>query len=143
MLLFFYILFFLVIFMEILQIFSGILSLCEQKRYSDIHLSTGYFPMIRNTSGDIEEIQELPVGELLEKITPLSEEDMNTILLCILSKENYLTFLMHHEIDTSYSNNSSTSHTRYRVNCYQDTRGNSIAFRIIPEEIPTLESLGF
>ena len=78
--------------------------------------------MIRNTSGEIEEIQELPLGEVLEKITPLSEEAINTILLCILSKENYLTFLMHHEIDTSYSNNSSTSGARYRVNCYQDTR---------------------
>jgi twitching motility protein PilT len=31
---------------------------------------------------------------------------------------------------------------RYRVNCYVDTNGYSIALRIIPRQIPTLEEIG-
>ena len=126
--------------MEILDIFWGILHLCEQKGYSDIHLSTGYFPIIRNTSWEIQQVQEFYVGEDLVTLNIFQTQDIDAILMHILSKENYLAFMMQHEIDISYSNNG---RTRYRVNCYQDTQGNSIAFRLIPEEIPTLESLGF
>jgi twitching motility protein PilT len=43
-------------------------------------------------------------------------------------------------MDSSYSYDKYK--TRYRVNCYKDTRGDSIAMRTIPQEIPTLESLG-
>jgi len=42
------------------------------------------------------------------------------------------------ELDISYSFKDTE---RYRVNCYMDTNGYSIAMRIIPREIPTLEQL--
>jgi twitching motility protein PilT len=43
------------------------------------------------------------------------------------------------EIDTSYPFDNGD---RYRVNCYKDNNGYSIAMRIIPNKIPSLESLG-
>jgi len=42
------------------------------------------------------------------------------------------------ELDTSYA---LLDADRYRVNCYKDTAGYSVALRIIPSDIPTLESL--
>jgi twitching motility protein PilT len=31
---------------------------------------------------------------------------------------------------------------RYRINCYMDSLGYSIAFRLISQKVPTLEDLG-
>jgi twitching motility protein PilT len=42
------------------------------------------------------------------------------------------------DLDISYQYNNGN---RYRVNCYMDTNGYSIAMRLIPEKIPTLEEL--
>lgn len=41
------------------ELFYSILEKASEKKYSDIHLNTGSFPIIRNNSGDIEEIQEI------------------------------------------------------------------------------------
>lgn len=125
--------------MDIVQIFSGLLDMVGAKKYSDLHLTTWHFPMIRSRNGDIQEIAELQFGETMQALHEISTEDMNTILMFMLSKENYLRFLRDYEVDTSYAH---SEHVRYRVNCYQDTKGSSIAFRAIPEVIPTLESLG-
>ena len=43
------------------------------------------------------------------------------------------------ELDSSYQFKDGN---RYRVNCYMDTAGYSVALRLIPEKIPTLEELG-
>lgn len=126
--------------MEILSVFHEILFLCERKKYSDIHLTTKHYPVVRNNSGEIEEIQRLELSDQVLEISPFNEADMDAILMHILSKENYLSFMIQHEIDISYANKETT---RYRVNCFKDTNGNSIAFRLISEEIPTLESLWF
>ena len=79
--------------MEILSVFHEILLLCERKKYSDIHLTTKHYPVVRNNSGEIEEIQRLELSDQVLEISPFSEADMDAILMHILSKENYLSFM--------------------------------------------------
>ena len=47
-------------------------------------------------------------------------------------------FIENLELDTSYKY---LDNDRYRVNCYMDSNGYSIAMRIIPSQIPTLDEL--
>jgi Tfp pilus assembly pilus retraction ATPase PilT len=42
--------------MNILDIFSAILSIAEAKKYSDVHINTGNLPIIRDANGDIIEV---------------------------------------------------------------------------------------
>ena len=56
----------------------------------------------------------------------------------IAGKSGVLNFIEKKELDTSYELDNNE---RYRVNCYMDSAGYSIALRHIPSNIPTLESL--
>jgi len=69
----------------------------------------------------------------------LSNEDVISIIKNILGEENFEEYQKNLEIDGSYSHKNIA---RYRINCYKDSNGNSIAFRSIPEDIPSMESLG-
>ena len=127
------------------EIFTHILNLASEKKYPDIHFNTGYFPIIRNTWWEIIEISEISIPTenqdepqviSLEKLT---NTDLEEIIIFILWEENFWVFDTHFEIDGSYQHKDTL---RYRVNCYKDAKGNSIAMRTIPHEVPTLESLG-
>lgn len=124
--------------MNILEIFSAILSIAEAKRYSDVHMNTGNFPIIRDNSGDIVELKLLHTATWEIEIQKLSQEDVIWISQFILWKENFEIYNTKLEIDGSYQH---TSWVRYRLNCYKDSNGDSIALRTIPQEIPSLESL--
>ena len=125
--------------MEILEIFSAVLDIAHQKKYSDVHLNTGSYPIIRDASWDIIEVSELQKNGTAIPLEKLSEKDIEIIIETILGKENFESFKNDFETDSSYNHKDIS---RYRINCYKDSNGSSIAFRSIPEEIPTLESLG-
>ncbi len=125
--------------MEIQEIFIAILDLASEKKYSDIHLNTASVPIIRNNSGHIEPVKHIPQREEKYILSPLSRTQISKVIE-IISWENGLEkFLKNHELDVSYKYQNKE---RYRVNCYMDSNGYSIAMRTIPKDIPSLEELG-
>ena len=124
--------------MDILTIFSALLDHVYHKEYSDIHLNTSYHPIIRNNSGDIIHLQKLDIDGEEVSLNVMSEDELSKIIIHIVGQEGYDTYLKTWELDGSYSYNNLS---RYRINCYKDSNGHSLAMRIIPHEIPTLETL--
>ncbi len=125
--------------MELLDIFWAILDIATQKKYSDIHLNTGSYPIIRDPSGDIIEISEIAIWWSITPLPVLNDDAVLCIIRHILGEENFKTFWENYELDGSYNHKNIS---RYRINCYKDSNGSSIALRAIPQEIPTLKSLG-
>lgn len=126
--------------MNTLEVFEIILNIAYQKKYSDIHLNTWSHPIIRDNGGDVIEISQIQRNWETIALQVLTKQDMAEIWKLVLSTEKYEEYISSYEMDSSYSYDKYK--TRYRVNCYKDTRGDSIAMRTIPQEIPTLESLG-
>lgn len=125
--------------MNILEIFSAVLAIAENKKYSDIHINSGCYPIIRDNSGDIVEISFFNTPSWEMKLEKLTNQQVLEIIIFILWKENYEIYKNDLEIDGSHEH---TSGERYRINCYKDSNWDSIALRSIPHEIPSLESLG-
>jgi len=124
--------------MNILEIFSHVLDIASKKQYSDVHLCTGAYPVVRDTGWDILEISEITVSKKNISLKKLKKEEVLEIIQNILWEAKLEVFMSTYETDGSYHH---TDGTRYRINCYYDTNGFSIAFRLIPEEIPNLEDL--
>lgn len=95
---------------------------------SDLHLSVGMPPMIRVNGGLIP----------LSKQQPVSDEDTRGYLSELLSEEQKQDFLSNQELDFSYEHESGD---RFRGNCYFQRERVSIALRLIPKKIGTLEEL--
>lgn len=99
-----------------------------QEGASDLHLAEGKKPTIR-VSGML-----LP----LVKRTPLTAEAMSGILSELVSKENKEKFLETKELDFSYSIENGE---RFRGNAYFQQGTISIALRLIPKKIRSIEEL--
>lgn len=124
--------------MRILDIYSAVLDIAHQKKYSDIHINTGNYPIIRDSSWDIISVTSLNINWENITLSKLSNEDVLEIIDHVLWDDNFKKYKENFEIDGSYEYKNVS---RYRINCYKDSNGNSIALRSIPEDIPTLESL--
>jgi len=96
----------------------------------DLHLKVGRVPIVRLSNGDLYEMQNAET---------LTETTMDEVLQTVLSEDKYKDLMGGNEVDSSYSVLGSG---RFRVNAYQETDGAAIAFRSIPAEIPTMDSLG-
>lgn len=126
-------------FMTILDIYWAVLDIAHEKKYSDVHMNTGSYPILRDASGDIISITKLNIDNKEIELNVLTNNDVLEIIQHVLWDENFMTYKKDYEIDGSYQHNSAC---RYRINCYKDSNGSSIALRAIPEDIPNLESLG-
>ena len=98
------------------------------RKASDLHLSVGTQPAIR-VRGHLER---------LEGYEPLTGEDTQQLLYRILSSEQQKTLEIKRQIDFSHS---IPGLARFRVNVYFQRESLGGAFRLIPEEIKTLEEL--
>jgi len=96
----------------------------------DLHLQVGQPPMIRLKNGDIAPMDS---KELLTK------EDVEGVIAAITTDEQRERFKKDFELDFSYHIGKVS---RFRVNIFQEKNGPAIAFRMIAEEIPTLDELG-
>ncbi len=95
---------------------------------SDLHLSPGYFPTLR-VDGRLIPLTEYPV---------LNKTFLDGMVLSFLDEAHKERFLNDKELDFAYEVDKKA---RFRVNVYQ-ARGNlAAAFRLIPEEIKTIEEL--
>ncbi len=124
--------------MIIKDLLYAILDRTTHEKYPDIHLVTWYQPFVRNHNGEIIKIETIILnGE--EVPSPILTKDMIKNIIIELAGYNGMDkFMENFELDTSYQYKENY---RYRVNCYIDSNGFSIAMRIIPSDIPTLEDL--
>jgi twitching motility protein PilT len=97
------------------------------KKASDLHIQVGTPPVFR------------VYGELLfSDLEPLTEKDVEKYMEFILTKEQRQHIEEKDQVDLSYS---VPGIARFRVNIYKQRGSFSIAMRVIPFEIPTLEQL--
>lgn len=107
---------------------AEILTVAVKQGCSDIHISPNQPPIIR-FDGDLVPLKEFPV---------LPPEETKRLIYSIfekLQKEEFETAL---ELDLAYD---VPNLARFRVNAFHQSFGVAAAFRIIPSDIPTLDSL--
>ena len=110
-----------------LETLNKVLTFAVQKDASDIHIVAGTAPTIR-------------IHGLLKRIDSkiLSAEEIDTLIKHFLTEEQHEKFIEKKELDLAYS---VPGIARFRTNIYLQSRGISIAFRIIPEKIRNLSEL--
>src|SRR5438270_6239806 len=96
---------------------------------SDLHVTTHTPPAIR-VRGEIER---------LDSYRPLTAEDTQQLLYRILSSERQKQLEIRRQLDFSHS---IPGLARFRVNAYFQKESLAAAFRLIPQELKTLEELG-
>lgn len=114
---------------------NDLLELAIDRNASDLHLAVGKAPVLR-VHGDIE-------GQTEELLLP---EDTERLIKSTMSKEQADRFENEWEVDYSYSltrklSNDEETYHRFRVNAFTQKGVCSAVFRLIPTEIPTLDSL--
>ncbi len=109
--------------------FAEVLQRMVAERASDVHLTAGRPPAIR-VRGRIMPLDEYPV---------LDGQQTREIVYSILNSDQRKRFENELQIDFAYM---IPGVARFRVNCFFQRGAISAAFRHIPEEIKTLESLG-
>ncbi len=120
------------------ELINHILHYCCKKNYPDIHISTNKKVKIRNNSWLIIDLEKIEIDSK-ELVLPKMTLDSIKSIICVLAWEKwYEKFKLDMELDLSYR---IESQDRFRVNCYLDSDGYSIAFRIIPSKIPSLDEL--
>ncbi len=119
---------------------SELLMMTAQKGGSDLHLSPGNYPTVRVDSRLIPmtEYKILDKQTLEGLIFALLADERSGGLIDVSNKSRKDKFLAEKELDFAYE---LSNKLRFRVNVYQ-TRGSfAAAFRLIPEEIKTVEEL--
>ena len=94
---------------------------------SDVHLAVGIPPMLR-MNGDL-----MPI-----KFRELSDTELETYIVEILSKQQRERLDAGHDLDFSYV---AEEGGRFRVNVFRKVTGVGAVFRHIPGSVPTLEQL--
>jgi twitching motility protein PilT len=109
--------------------FAEVLTRMVEMRASDVHLTPGYPPAIR-VRGRISPMEDYP------RLTP---QQTREVVYSILNSDQRKRFENQKQLDLAYA---VSGLARFRVNCYFQRGTISAAFRLIPYEIKTLESLG-
>src|ERR671931_657538 len=99
------------------------------RKASDLHITVGSPPAVR-VRGEVER---------LDDYEPLSSEDTQQLLYRILSSEQQKQLEIKRQLDFSHS---VPGLARFRVNVYFQKESVGAAFRMIPDELKTLEELG-
>src|SRR5215470_2993206 len=108
---------------------DDLLTVMVERNASDLHLTAGSPPVIRVT-GRLERLADH------DELTP---EQIRTLMYRILSTEQQKVLETRRQIDFSHS---IPGLARFRVNAYFQRDAVGAAFRLIPDEIKTLEQLG-
>jgi twitching motility protein PilT len=105
-----------------------LLRLIVSKKASDLHLKVPSPPVLRID------------GELIpqEDLQPLSGQDIDEVFASITTPHQKELFDREQELDFSYS---VSGIARLRVNVLQQRGTTSIAFRLVPIEVPTIDKL--
>ncbi len=106
-----------------------LLELTVSRSASDLHLAVGFNPLIRVHG----ELLHIPGTEVI------SPAEMEMLLHSLVNPEQQELFKKQFELDFSFQYGAKG---RFRVNVYRQMGYSAIALRLIPKEIPVLESLG-
>lgn len=106
-----------------------LLELAVETNASDLHLITGVVPTLR-IDGELKPTKNTQV---------LTPDSIYELLKQVMSAEQLERLTVNKEIDFSLS---FSNKARFRVNAYTQRGSYAAAFRVIPLEIPQIESLG-
>jgi twitching motility protein PilT len=109
--------------------FSEVLQTMVRANASDVHLTAGFPPAIRD-KGKIQPMEGFP---------KLNAQQTREIVYGILNDDQRKRFENNKQLDFAYA---IPGVARFRVNCYMQRGSVSAAFRLVPQEIPALDSLG-
>ena len=109
--------------------FSEVLRRMVEARASDVHLTAGFPPAIRD-KGKIVAMEGFPV---------LDGQETRETVFSILNDDQRKRFENNKQLDFAYA---IPGVARFRVNCFMQRGAVSAAFRLVPQEIPALDSLG-
>jgi twitching motility protein PilT len=109
--------------------FASVLTRMAELKASDVHLTPGVPPALR-IRGAITLVEDVP---------PLSASDTREIVYSLLNDSQRKRFENEQQLDFAYS---VPGVARFRVNVFFQRGSVSAAFRLIPNEIQSLESLG-
>src|SRR5215211_1993418 len=109
--------------------FAAVLSKMVEVRASDVHLTAGFPPAIR-VRGRVTPLDDYP---------PLTGSETREIVYSILNDAQRKRFENEQQLDFAYM---IPNVARFRVNVFFQRGAISAAFRHIPTEIQSLDSLG-
>jgi twitching motility protein PilT len=109
--------------------FAEVLRQMVETRASDVHITAGVPPMIRD-KGRVRPMEGFPV---------LNTQQTREVVYGILNDDQRKRFEVEQQLDFAYA---IPNVARFRVNCFFQRGAVSAAFRLIPHEIPALDSLG-
>jgi len=105
-----------------------LLSECIDKKASDLHLSTGLAPAMRID------------GDLCFIDAPSCQQDkISEMLHDIMDKNQQQAFAS--ELEFDFGIDIEALNARFRVNAFMQERGPAVVFRVIPQQILSLETL--
>jgi twitching motility protein PilT len=110
-----------------MNIFS-LLDVAKSRNASDLHLSVKSRPLLR-INGSLEQMTELP---------PLTNSDLSEAFAQLATADEREQFYRHLELDFGYT---LTDGTRLRCNVAQQRGLLSLAVRLLPPKIPTIDEL--
>ncbi len=96
---------------------------------SDLHLSVGVHPLIRVT-GSLVPLLKKPI---------LTDQDVEGFARVLMNERRFQSFTEHLDVDFAYAH---ADGVRFRGNAFFQSGSMSIALRLIPNQIRTLEELG-
>ena len=108
---------------------NEILQLVVDKGGSDLHLTVPSKPVVRVDGVLITQ----------EDLSPLAAKDIESVLEQTTTEEQRATFRSEHELDFAYG---VPGLARFRVNALQQRGTISLAFRLVPFNIPSIDQLG-
>jgi twitching motility protein PilT len=109
--------------------FADILLAVLDHRASDLHIAAGAPPTIR-VRGHLKALEGFPT---------LTQGDTRELIYGILNDEQRSRYERERQLDFAYSIPGAA---RFRVNAYQQRLAVGAAFRLIPTDIPALDTLG-
>ena len=104
------------------------LEITIKEQASDLHLSVGHQPVLRVSGALVPLLKE----------SVLNSSDMQELTKALMTAEQYQSFLNKKEIDFSYNFEDKA---RFRANVFFQREEISIALRLVPAEIKTIEEL--
>ncbi len=109
--------------------FAAVLATVAQRQASDLHLTAGAPPAIRD-KGKVQPLEGFPV---------LTAQQTRDVVFGILSEDQRKRFEIARQLDFAYA---IPNVARFRVNTYMQRGAVSAAFRLVPQGIPALDDLG-
>ena len=111
------------------SISPGYCAAWSRRGASDVHLTAGFPPAIRDKGRIVP----------MEGFAALDRQQTREIVYSILNDDQRKRFENNQQLDFAYA---IPNVARFRVNCFFQRGSISAAFRLVPHQIPDLDSLG-